>query len=100
VSQSETNSEIVSEAARIPARPQSQWPIGVRLRFRPDADMNETHASLRGKPLLVLSALRLIGPNAGRWSWRQQVLSLTTGRIGWARPDQLDLPLDEDSRVF
>ncbi len=100
MSQPEMVPEIDSEIARIPARPQSQWPIGVRLRFRPDAEMNETHAGLRGKSLLVLSALRLIGPKGGTWSWRQQVLSLTTGRIGWARPDQLDLPIDDESRVF
>ncbi|MES0873806.1 hypothetical protein [Sinimarinibacterium thermocellulolyticum] len=87
---------ILPRIAAIPARPPSQWPVGVRLRFRPDAEMSPTHEALRGKPLLVLSALRLIGPNDGRWSWRQQVLSLTTGRVGWARPDQLDLPIDDD----
>lgn len=86
----------IAGIAEIPARPPSQWPIGVRLRFRPDAEMSAVHAALRGKPLLVLSALRLIGPSDGRWSWRQQVLSLTTGRVGWARPDQLGLPIDGD----
>ena len=88
--------EIVPATEQIPTRPRSQWPVGVRLRFRPAADMNAVHDGLRGKPLLVLSGLRLIGPSDGRWSWRQQVLSLTSGRIGWARPDQLDLPLDEE----
>jgi hypothetical protein len=100
VSQPETSPAIFQETARIPSRPQSQWPIGVRLRFRPDAEMNEAYAKLRGKPVLVLSALRLIGPGGGQWSWRQQVLSLTSGRIGWARPDQLDLPVDGEDRVF
>ena len=100
MSQPEMSAETVHEIAPIPARPQSQWPIGVRLRFRPDAQMSDAHGMLRGKPVLVLSALRLIGPSGGQWSWRQQVLSLTSGRIGWARPDQLDLPIDEDDRVF
>ncbi len=83
-------------ATTLPTRPQSQWPVGVRLRFHPDAEMSSSHEGLRGKPLLVLSALRLIGPSGGQWSWRQQVLSLTTGRVGWARPDQLDLPIDTE----
>lgn len=100
MSQPEVNTDMVPQIAPIPARPQSQWPIGVRLRFHPDAEMSPAHAVLRGKPVLVLSPLRLIGPSAGQWSWRQQVLSLTTGRVGWARPDQLDLPIDEDDRVF
>ncbi len=80
----------------IPARPLSQWPVGVRLRFHPSAALNANSESLRGKPLLVLSEMRLIGPTDDTYSWRQQVLSLTTGRVGWARPDQLDLPLDGD----
>lgn len=83
-----------SIAALVPARPASQWPIGVRLRFRPDAALNTGNDRLRGKPVLVLSGLRLLGPTDGRCSWRQQVLALSTGKIGWARPDQLDLPLD------
>ncbi|MEW6168972.1 MAG: hypothetical protein AB1651_14935 [Pseudomonadota bacterium] len=83
-----------SSTLPIPARPASQWPIGVRLRFREDAELNPPHRHLRGRPLLVLSGLRLLGPNDGRYSWRQQVLALSTGKIGWARPDQLALPLD------
>lgn len=80
--------------AHVPTRPASQWPIGMRLRFRPDAVLNPSNDHLRGKPLLVLSEMKLIGPAEGRYSWRQQILALSTGRIGWARPDQLDLPLD------
>lgn len=78
----------------IPSRPRSQWPIGVRLRFREDAELKPEHDALRGRPVIVLSGLRLIGPTDGRYSWRQQILSLSTCRIGWARPEQLDLPLD------
>lgn len=77
--------------ARIPSRPASQWPIGIRLRFEPQADLKDE--AMRGKPVIVLSGLKLIGPAAG-FSWRQQVLALSTGKIGWARPDQLGLPLD------
>ncbi|HEX4896285.1 MAG TPA: hypothetical protein VFV11_08145 [Solimonas sp.] len=76
---------------RIPSRPASQWPIGIRLRFAPDADLKDE--AQRGKPVIVLSGLKLIGPG-NSFSWRQQVLALSTGRIGWARPDQLGLPLD------
>lgn len=83
-------------SAFLPARPASQWPIGVRLRFRPDAELNRGHETLRGKPVIVLSGLKLIGPTDGRYSWRQQVLALSTCRLGWARPEQLDLPLDGD----
>lgn len=84
-----------TNAAEVPSRPASQWPIGIRLRFRPDAELQAQHRGLRGKPVLVLSRLRLLGPSEGRYSWRQQVLVLSTGRIGWARPDQLGLPVDE-----
>lgn len=83
-------------SAFVPARPASQWPVGVRLRFRPDAEFNNGHELLRGKPVIVLSGLKLIGPTDGRYTWRQQVLSLSTCRVGWARPEQLDLPLDGD----
>ncbi len=83
-----------SALSPIPARPASQWPIGMRLRFRPDAVLDPKHEGLRNRPALVLSGMKLIGPAASGYSWRQQVLSLSTGRIGWARPDQLDLPLD------
>lgn len=78
----------------IPSRPASQWPIGMRLRFRADAQLDPRHYGLRNKPVLVLSGMKLLGPTPGGYSWRQEVLSLSTGRIGWARPDQLDLPLD------
>ncbi len=84
----------------IPSRPLSQWPVGVRLRFRPDAQLASQSESLRGKPVLVLSEMRLIGPTQNAYSWRQQVLSLSTGRVGWARPDQLALPLDGDEPAF
>lgn len=78
------------------SRPASQWPIGIRLRFRPDASLNPQYEHLRGKPLLVLSRLQLLGPNEqGCYSWRQQILSLSTGRVGWARPEQLTLPIDD-----
>lgn len=82
----------------IPTRPLRQWPIGVRLRFHPDATLNESYEVLRGKPVLVLSELQLIGPTKGQYSWRQQVLSLSTCKVGWARPDQLDLLVDEHER--
>lgn len=78
----------------IPSRPASQWPVGIRLRFREDACLHPQFARLRGRPVLVLSGLKLIGNGSGPMSWRQQVLALSSGKIGWARPDQLDLPLD------
>lgn len=84
----------MNEFATVPTRPASQWPIGMRLRFRSDAQMSPEHERLRGKPVLVLSGMRLIGPAHGAYSWRQQILALSTGRVGWARPDQLGLPID------
>lgn len=83
-------------APLIPTRPVSQWPVGIRLNFRDDADLHEHYQHLRSKPLLVLSGLKLIGNGEGPYSWRQQVLALTTGTFGWARPDQLGLPIDGD----
>ncbi|SER06634.1 hypothetical protein SAMN04488038_11524 [Solimonas aquatica] len=85
-------------ATPIPTRPLRQWPVGVRLRFNPEAQFNEHYEPLRGRPVLVLSELQLIGPSKGQYSWRQQVLSLSTCKVGWARPDQLDLLLDEQER--
>lgn len=85
----------------IPARPISQWPVGARLRFLPEAQLNPRHEQLRGKAVLVLTEMQLIGPSEGRYSWRQQILSLSTCRVGWARPDQLGLPLDgEDEETW
>jgi hypothetical protein len=83
-----------STTAFIPLRPASQWPVGVRLRFHPEAELNPEYEYLRGKLVIVLSGLQLIGPSAGRYSWRQQILALSNCRVGWARPDQLGLPLD------
>ncbi|HEY9546043.1 MAG TPA: hypothetical protein VIR56_08545 [Solimonas sp.] len=82
-------------AADVPVRPAAQWPIGIRLRFHPRANLQAQHRALRGKPLLVLSKLQLMGPSHGQYSWRQQVLVLSTGKLGWARPEQLALPLDD-----
>ncbi|WP_028079788.1 hypothetical protein [Solimonas soli] len=90
-----------SNIADVPGRPASQWPVGVRLRFRPDARLNPQFETLRGKPVLVLSRMQLLGPNAhGAYSWRQQILALSTGRVGWARPDQLTLPVDDLDEDF
>ena len=86
--------------AIIPSRPASQWPVGVRLRFKPRASLSHHHDSLRGTPVIVLSGLKLIGPTGPDqvYSWRQEVLSFGAGaRVGWARPDQLDLPVDGDA---
>ncbi|NKF24605.1 hypothetical protein [Solimonas marina] len=89
-----------SSAAIVPARPASHWPVGIRLRFRPDATVRPEHEHLRGTPVLVLSGLHLLGPTDGQYSWRQQVLVFGNCRPGWARPDQLDLPLDEADETF
>lgn len=83
-------------AAVIPNRPLCQWPVGARLRFRPDAELHSHFEDLRGKPVIVLSGMRLIGPTQGRYSWRQQILALPSCKVGWARPDQLGLPVDGD----
>ncbi|HVT37253.1 MAG TPA: hypothetical protein VHE37_16835 [Nevskiaceae bacterium] len=83
----------------VPTRPSTQWPVGVRLRFKPDAELHAQHATLKGTQVLVLSGLKLIGPSGPdlRCSWRQEILSFAAGcRVGWARPDQLELPLDEE----
>jgi len=81
----------------IPTRPVSQWPVGARLRFHPDAQLSSSYEHLRGKPVLVLSELELIGPTVdGRYSWRQQILAYSSCKTGWARPDQLDLTLDAE----
>lgn len=81
----------------IPTRPASQWPVGVRLRFKPDAGLEPQHQALRGTSVIVLSGLKLIGPSGSgmRLSWRQEILAMGSGcRVGWARPDQLELPVD------
>lgn len=83
---------------QVPTRPTSQWPVGMRLRFKPDAQLESQHATLRGTAVIVLSGLKLIGPTgiSKHFSWRQEVLAMGRGcRVGWARPDQLDLPVDE-----
>jgi hypothetical protein len=82
----------------LPTRPASQWPVGARLRFRPDALLDARHEHLRGTAVIVLSEISLVGPaQGGTLSWRQEVLSFAGGcRTGWARPDQLTLPLDDD----
>ena len=92
------NEPALHDASTIPTRPASQWPVGMRLRFRSDAEMNPQYEKMRGKPVLILSGLRLIGPAQGRYSWRQQILALSTGRVGWARPEQLGLPIDGTDR--
>jgi hypothetical protein len=84
-----------------PARPQSHWPIGMRLRFKGDADLRDKHSHLKGTPVVVLSELQLIGPSEadGAFSWRQAVMAMTGGITqGWARPDQLELPIDGQDR--
>lgn len=84
----------------IPGRPASQWPVGMRLRFKSDAVLRATHEHRRGAPVLVLSEMKLIGPSSvdGAYSWRQEVLSLGDLTPGWARPDQLELPHDGQDR--
>ncbi|MDD3763328.1 MAG: hypothetical protein PHP86_08585 [Nevskiales bacterium] len=73
----------------------------MRLRFGPDAELKSHNEALRGRPVLVLSEMKLIGRPGGPYSWRQQVLALSTCKVGWARPDQLALPVDtEDAAAF
>lgn len=98
----DTNSAASPVAPLIPHRPASQWPVGARLRFRPDAQLKSGNAALCGTPVLVLSELRLVGTGPeGGYSWRQQVLAFGAGcKPGWARPDQLALPLDEGNTGF
>ncbi len=83
--------------AMIPARPASQWPVGMRLRFKPGAELSQQHDVLRGTSAIVLSGLKLVGPTGPdmSFSWRQEILAFGAGaRPGWARPDQLELPVD------
>jgi hypothetical protein len=73
----------------------------MRLRFKADADLRAQHEHQRGAPVVVLSELRLVGPSSvdGSYSWRQEVLSLGNGCTpGWARPDQLELPHEDQDR--
>lgn len=98
ISRGNTDMSIYANAI-IPSRPASQWPVGMRLRFKPAAALNDRHQVLRGTPVIVLSGLKLIGPKGPdmQYSWRQEVLSFGAGaKTGWARPDQLDLPVDCD----
>lgn len=90
--------DLPASPVTIPTRPVSQWPVAMRLRFKPDADLEPKHRALRGAPVIVMSALKLIGPTGPetRLSWRQEVLALGgNARVGWARPDQLELPVDQ-----
>ena len=91
----------MSQSIGVPGRPASQWPVGMRLRFKMDAAMRSQHQHRRGAPVVVLSELRLVGPSAldGSYSWRQEVLTFGDGCTpGWARPDQLELPHDDQDR--
>ncbi len=91
----------MTQTIGVPSRPTSQWPVGMRLRFKLDADMRNGHEHRRGAPVVVMSELKLVGPSAidGSYSWRQEVLSLGGGCTpGWARPDQLELPNDDQAR--
>lgn len=90
-----------SRTPGIPSRPSSHWPVGIRLRFKLDADLKPQHQHLRGTAVLVLSELRLIGPSEAPnpYSWRQEVLAFGLGCAqGWARPEHLELPADDDGR--
>jgi len=63
--------------------------------------MRAQHEHRRGAPVVVMSELSLIGPSPldGSYSWRQEVLSLGgSATAGWARPDQLELPHDDQER--
>src|ERR1043166_9200079 len=87
--------------SRVPGRPTGQWPVGMRLRFKDDADLRVDHLHRRGYPVIVMSELRLVGPSGadGICSWRQEILALGNGCLsGWARPDQLELPHDNEGR--
>lgn len=88
----DTNNQVL-----IPSRPASHWPVGMRLRFKMNADLKPGFHHLRGTPVIILSALELVGPSNSPtpYSWRQEILAFSAGcKLGWARPDQLELPVD------
>jgi hypothetical protein len=88
-----------AEPALIPSRPHSHWPVGARLHFKRGGALAPRHQALSGTAVLVLSELKLVGPSgpSQSYSWRQEVLAMALGgKLGLARPDQLELPVDGD----
>lgn len=78
-------------------KPDLQWPVGVRLRFKLDAALRPEHRHLRGTPVLILSELRLLARGSQQPSWRQEILAMSNGcRTGWAQPEHLELAPDSD----
>lgn len=87
------------------------WPVGSRLRFRLDADIQPKYQHLRGTPVIVLSDVFWSSPSDGfpTWSWRQRVLALaySVSKSGSAQPSHLEpipnvpmLPDDADASVI
>lgn len=68
------------------------WRVGTRLRFKLDAVVKPRYRYLRGTPVLVLTALRLVGEPPG---WRQWIAVFGAhypeDQFGWALPEQLEI---------
>ncbi|MBI2969402.1 MAG: hypothetical protein HYY36_01515 [Gammaproteobacteria bacterium] len=82
----------MTQAVQMPLPFCRAWPVGLRLRFKLDANLRPRHAYLRGTPVLILSPLTFHPePN----DWRQYVAAFgaryAEHRFGWARPDQLEV---------
>ena len=71
----------------------SGWPVGARLRFRLDADLQPKYRHLRGTNVCVIGTLHLVSPTDGRRTWdvRQRVWADAFNGAGWADPAHLEL---------
>lgn len=78
----------------------SGWPVGARLRFRLDAELQVKYQHLRGSRVEVLGPPHLVSPRDGRTTWdvRQRVWADAFGGPGWADPQHLEPRPDEPAR--
>ena len=77
---------------QLPLPLHNSWPVGLRLRFRLDADIRPRYHYLRGTPVLVLEPLKFLEAH-DRWCQLVMVFGAryAEDRIGWASPESLEL---------
>lgn len=75
------------------------WPIGARLRFKLNGDLQPKYRHLRGTNVSVLGGPHLVPPTDGHKTWGtcQWVYSEGLGREGWCRLHLLEPRPDDPS---
>ena len=80
----------MNQHLQLPLPLERPWPVGIRLRFKLDAEMRPRFLYLRGTPALVLSPLEILEDE-----WRQYVTAFGArypwDQFGWALPEQLEI---------